>query len=556
MKHPRLFSAFALAFGLILTVLWLLGGASLTRADSPHHVALDCTSVPAPCHTSLQEAVDVAVTGDVILVAGGVYTGVHVRPRPTGYLASPSMTMITQVILINKTIMIRGGYTTAFTEPPDPVANPTTLNAAGQGRVMVIAGYISPTIEGLRLTHGDAVQQQGEGGPHDAGGGVYVLSATATLSNNQIFSNTAYSGGGLYLRHSAAILDGNAIVSNTGSSGGGGLKLIYCDQAVLKNNFVAANAAPSAGGLFVNYSNTTTLSGNTIVSNTATTGLAGGLLLQVSAATVSQNFILSNTAETQGGGAYVFGADNSVLSGNLISANRADSGGGLELYQSDTTLINNTISANTASNAALVLYYSNAALSENIIVSNTAGCGLVMRRSNATLTNTVVTDNRAATTGGCGLSIVDGSQPQLVHTTIARNGGSQGTGVNVSTFASQAATATLTNTIVSGHFWGIYIASGNTARSEGALWYSNTVDQYGAGFFISGSHNYWGDPHFAEDGYHLLSGSAAIDRGVNTGALDDIDGDSRPQGGGPELGADETVASDWYDIYLPLVIRN
>jgi nitrous oxidase accessory protein NosD len=252
----------------------------------------------------------------------------------------------------------------------------------------------------------------------------------------------------------------------------------------------------------------------------------------------------------------VFGADDAVLSGNLISANRADSGGGLELYQSDTTLISNTISANTASNAALVLYYSNAALSENIIVSNTSGCGLVMRRSNATLTSTVVTDNRSATTGGCGLSIVDGSQPQLVHTTIARNGGGQGTGVNVSTFASQPATATLTNTIVSAHFWGIYIASGNTVKLEGTLWYSNTVDQYGAGFFISGTHNYWGDPRFAADGYHLLSGSSAIDRGINAGVNNDIDGDVRPQGGGFDLGADEVIAYDWYDIYLPLIIRS
>jgi uncharacterized repeat protein (TIGR01451 family) len=54
-----------------------------------------------------------------------------------------------------------------------------------------------------------------------------------------------------------------------------------------------------------------------------------------------------------------------------------------------------------------------------------------------------------------------------------------------------------------------------------------------------------GDASFAADGYHLTASSAAIDRGVEAGVKDDIDGDDRPVDGNldgivkADLGADE-----------------
>jgi hypothetical protein len=48
-----------------------------------------------------------------------------------------------------------------------------------------------------------------------------------------------------------------------------------------------------------------------------------------------------------------------------------------------------------------------------------------------------------------------------------------------------------------------------------------TADWYGTGQIVSGTHNYGGDPRFAADGYRLMVGSAAIDRGIDAGATTD-----------------------------------
>jgi hypothetical protein len=111
----------------------------------------------------------------------------------------------------------------------------------------------------------------------------------------------------------------------------------------------------------------------------------------------------------------------------------------------------------------------------------------------------------------------------------------------------------MTNTILTGHYWGMYVSSmSDAATLEGTLW-GNTYDSYGLGAIITGTHNYWGDPRFATDGYHLQAGSAAIDRGVSAGVTNDIDGDTRT--GVPDLGADEAGSLDWHYLYLPSVMR-
>jgi len=446
------------------------------RPASIRHVAPGGTCGSTPnCYASVQAAVDAAAPGDEIRVAAGTYTGVHARPR-NGITTTG---VVTQVVYISKTVMIRGGYNASFSIW-DPAVYTATLDAQNKGRVIYITGNISPTIEALSITGGNATGLSGYdyAGVHDVGGGVYVMTATATLSSNKIFSNTApYGGGGIHLNNSTGQLNGNTIFSNTVNTGGGGV-FLYRGAATLSSNQVISNTSSNLGGGVYLFSANATLRGNTIAGNTAVV-MAGG----VDVASCSPTF-----------------------NGNIISGNSANRGGGIYLWY-----------------------------------------------SNSTLTNNVVADNQAGNTGS-GLWI-GGSQPRLLHTTIARNTGGDGSGMFITDDGSgNGSTVTMTNTVVVNQAIGIKVNTGSTTTVNGVLWFGNGTNTGGAGT-AAVTNPSTGNPAFAADGYHLTAGSAAIDKGVNTGVTGDID--SQPRWGVPDLGADEYWVPGFPKyIYLPLIMRS
>jgi hypothetical protein len=186
----------------------------------------DCTN-PNPACRTIQFAVNAAAPGDLIKVAGGIYDDVSND----------------SIVNIDKTVTIRGGYTApGFSDPPDPVANPTTLDARGQGRVVYIVGdhLISPTLEGLRLTNGST---------NDLGGGVYAQWAQPVISDCWIYGNVATNGAGLHFHQSDNVqLMGSRVYSNTTSGNGGGVFFWTSHNARVVNTMIVDNATTSPGG--------------------------------------------------------------------------------------------------------------------------------------------------------------------------------------------------------------------------------------------------------------------------------------------------------------------
>jgi parallel beta-helix repeat protein len=441
------------------------------------HVCVTCT------YTTIQAAVDAAVDGDVIKVAAGVYTGVLTRDS------------VAQVVFVSKTVTIRGGYTITDWKTFDPQANPTTVDAEDGGRVFYITGDISPTVEGLQITGGDATGLNGGYGGGDAGGGMYIVTATAVVSSVQVFGNAAHLGGGLYLYYSAATLSGSTIDSNTVTDDGGGICVHYSDA---------------------------TLSSNTIVHNEAI-GQGGGLHLQQSNAMLVANTVMSNTASFEGAGLYLDDGSPALV-GNFIIANVAGTNGaGLYLLNSNPTLSSNTIARNRAT---------------------LGGGGLYVRKSDAWLASNIVADNQG-TTNGSGLYF-EASSTRLWHTTIARNTGGDGSGLYVKDDGAIYSKIALTNTILVSQAVGVVATAGNTATLEVTLWgagpWANTADWGGEGTILTGTSNFRSAPLFARPSagdYHLQDGSEAIDNGVDAGIVSDVDLDVRPIGEGFDIGADE-----------------
>jgi PKD repeat protein len=453
----------------------------------------------SPCYTTIQTAMDMSQNGDAIHVATGTYGDIHTRPSPPGYVGPG---LVDQIVYMYKTVTIKGGYPLAFDGPPDPLANPTVLDAQGQGRVLFITGNISPTIEGLYITGGDAAGLGGCGQNWDAGGGVYAITATITFSNNQVVDNTALSGGhggGLFLAGSSGVLSNNTISANTAGWNGGGLAV---DHGVVA------------------------LRGNTIADNNPVEFGGGGVSISYSSAQVS---------------------------GNIISGNHATGGGGVSISYSDAEFSHNIISGNTTVDhgAGIAMGYGSTTLDGDIITGNTAigqwgggGGGVHLFHGDATLTNVVIAGNHANVLAG-GLYI-RGSSPRLLHTTITRNTGGDGSGVLVTDEGGVFSTVALTNTILVSQTVGITVSAGSSAYLEATLWgtgpWENGDDWAGEGTIDIGAINLWGLPAFedASSGdYHITAASSALDAGINAGIATDMDGDPRPMGDGYDIGADE-----------------
>ncbi|MBN1139900.1 MAG: hypothetical protein JXM73_25230, partial [Anaerolineae bacterium] len=162
-------------------------------------------------YSSIQEAVDAANEGDLVKVAQGTYTDLHSRYG------------LTQIVYIEKSITVQGGYTLTNWTTPQPITYPVTLDAQGGGRGLVVIDAPDVTVAGLRITGGSADGQGGDPVGYDAGGGVYVRAPHVTLADCEVFFNHAESGdfccgygGGVYLFESDyAELAGNAIHDNT-----------------------------------------------------------------------------------------------------------------------------------------------------------------------------------------------------------------------------------------------------------------------------------------------------------------------------------------------------
>jgi hypothetical protein len=509
--------ALALSAGIaalaLLTLLGLLAGSgalpvtgdvALAAASRPadetpiHYVAAsgvdggDCATPEGACRT-IQYAVDRAAAGDELRVASGVYTGAN-------HYAG-----LAQVVYLSKTLTIRGGYTISDWLSSDAQAHPTVLDAEGEGRVVYVGGSISATLDGLRITGGAATGLGGAPGPakDDAGGGIYVVSATATLRDNWIYSNTAWFGGGAFLLMSAGQLQDNRFSSNNGHFGGG--LSLYNDQALalVRDNSFTGNSGYIGGGLSLWFSQAT-LDGNLFTGNSA--DYCGGLESFASDAALYGNQVVANAATVYwGGGMCIRHGGPALLRANYLSGNVAgDLGGGLYLFQNDATLVNNVIADNAA---------------------GTRGSGLY----------------------------IEAADPDLLHTTLARNRGGEGSGVYVTGGADNGSSVAMTNTIVFSHAVGVAVSDGNGVALNGSLWYRTPVTvSLAAAAVATVSNAHVGDPAFDLDGYHILSTSAAIDAGVPAGVNTDIDGQHRPYGNLPDLGADEFAEGN---LFLPIVLK-
>ncbi|HEU5069510.1 MAG TPA: choice-of-anchor Q domain-containing protein [Verrucomicrobiae bacterium] len=243
--------------------------------------------------TNIQDAVDIASSGDEVLVNDGVY-----------YTAARFGGSGTNCVVVNLPIVV------VSVNGPEA----TRIDGQGSSRCVYLAG--GATLSGFTLTNGTA----------PSGGGVYCATTNSLIANCVFLGNTATNfGGGVY----QGSLTNCLLAGNTSLTGGAAAYSLLTDCQL------NANSSAKGGGAFAS-----TLRGCVLSSNFYTAGslmFGGGAFYS----TLSDCLLTGNLAEQSGGG-----AANSTLSNCVLAGNRTTEGEGGGAYVS--TLLDCVLSNNIA----------------------------------------------------------------------------------------------------------------------------------------------------------------------------------------------------------------
>lgn len=296
-------------------LLTLVGAFSALPARGAHlYVDINSTNPVVPytnqatAATIIQDAVDAATNGDVVVVYPGIYTN--------GFGACAPLAGNSNRVAIGKPITVQSAYGAAST---------------------VIVGAGPAYYDGVRcayLTNGASLKGftlRGGASFHFStyvGGGGAFLDRGGVLEDCIVQDCESSMGGGVFLSRGGEVT-GGTIVSNRAYYGAGAY--LFQDGPRVVNSTLGWNAGAAGGGAYADHSGM--LESCTIVSNRAT-GSGGGAYLSAGGAVVGCS-ILGNSSGQFGGG--VICDAGGLVSRCRILRNTAEEsgagyGGGVELY--------------------------------------------------------------------------------------------------------------------------------------------------------------------------------------------------------------------------------
>lgn len=307
---------------------------------------VDCVYYVPADYPTIQEAIDAAYDGCVIIVSPGTYCE--------------------NITICGKNIIVRS------TDPTDPsVVAATVIDGNNRSSVVSFCGTELTTcvLTGFTITNGCRC----------FGAGIYGNGTMATIQYNLITGNSGSYGAGIDWCNGT--IQDNTIVRNRASYGGG---LAFCDGTIQRNVISENCASRGAGLIWCNG----TIQANTISENSASQH--GGGLYDCNGM-VQNNEIALNTAQICGAGvSYCDG----ILQNNIIRDNCGLRGGG-GISQCSGVIQNNMIFANSGNDGA-GLYGGSAIIRNNTICDNTAWtCGGGISESCGTIQNCILWQNTA-----------------------------------------------------------------------------------------------------------------------------------------------------------------
>ncbi|MEW5802295.1 MAG: choice-of-anchor Q domain-containing protein [bacterium] len=456
---------------------------------------------------SIQQAIDFALHGDVIIVYPATY---------------------------KENLVIRGKNISLVSQN-GPAS--TIIDGSQAGPVIVLVNVSkSSSLKGFTIRNGSSIRYAG---------GIYCQNASPEIEDCIMSRNSSVdSGGGIGCDQKSSPAISNCTMSENSAQAGGG---VYCDRSsptivacLITKNIATAHEGPRGGGGIYSYNSAPKITACTISNNQASCG--GGILCfgptccqpKIVDCTIGQN-----QASSKGGGIYCQ-CDNLSIANSTIDENSADAGGGiyctwpLNGFATRWTVTNCIISRNSANSGAGIYalgYYG----SESDFVIESPFISPV-------ITNCTIVKNSASLTGGGIIS--DMMAPAITNCILWENSPNQ--------IVDQHSGSTFPGGIRRG-----YRGRGNTIQVPGSslkITYSNIQSGY------RGLGNINLPPVFmnpALGDYHLQYESPCIDAGTDPGIPDaekDKESNTRPWDGDRDGMANYDMGAFEYNGFVPPII--
>lgn len=434
---------------------------------------------------AIQEAIDAAVNGDIIVVCPGVY------PENINFLGKsiivmsqmgPSVTTIDGQSL-GSTVTFQFGETSASVLDGFTVTNGMGTHGVGGG---IRIDQSSPMIVDCIITGNDTA---------DNGGGLHARNGSHPTLHGCVFefNHAGYDGGGVYQE-------------------GGGLTMVDC-------TFEQNSAERSGGGIYVRNNAVVNWSMVDVFTNTAIGEDGGGVYLDGITGSVDEFTCDLNTAGDDGGGIYMWNNDAPLFSNSQFNSNTAGGRGGGVFVKSSISLEMDNVTV-----------YNNHADSH--------GGGFFMRNDIQLNAIYLILANNSSDGVGGGIFMNAHCYLDIDRATITANSAPAHVGEGIYG-RNMSRINRLRNSIV----WdngasNLFLAVGNSIGSTPQAFDAINVTYTDLSQLLPGSGNMTADPLFVDvalHDYHLQAGSPCIDAG-DPGDVGDLDGSQADMGAWPTGG--------------------